>query len=639
LGDTSGDIVSDLRRTPNDFKKLEGSLDPDWWKKIFNLTYLKTDADVVSNEKLTRLEVDLVINSLDLDRDERLLDVCCGHGRHVLELAKRGFKYVEGLDYSNVLIEVAKKRAASLRLNVAFKIGDARSLPYPDSCFDAVIMMGNSFGYFADPRDDVKVIREIWRVLRPYGRFLIDISDGEKVRSMLEKRSWEWADQNTLVARERELSSDGDRVITREIVLDTRKGLIADNIYAIRIYTYNKLKSLLEEQGFVNVSLVTNLEVSNPSRDSGLMSSRIIVRALAAKNNNQRSGCKNVVVLLGDPNHINNVKPGKRFDEDDEYAVNELKSALYGIDGYNFFLFDNHPSMIRYLLENRDKIDLVFNLCDDGFFNDPFKEPHIAAFLEMLNIPYTGASFRCLTLCYDKAAVKSIVSSLGIPTPNYVLITDYDMDRNVRLRYPVIVKPNFGDNSWGIGPENVIYSPSDLSMVIEKLRSKWGYHGPILVEEFMEGADLTVSIIGNPPSHYIVLPILEEDYSKLPPNLPRVCTYDAKWNPNSVYGCVNSRPACLAPHIVKQLTSWSVKAFIRLECRDYARFDWRIGSDGLPRLLEVNPNPGWVWDGHLRKACRALGWSYKRMLKEILKAAESRLNKSRKSLMPLISLH
>jgi len=111
---------------PTTSKKLEESLDPEWWKKIFNLTYLKTDADVVSNEKLTRLEVDLVINSLDLDRDERLLDVCCGHGRHVLELAKRGFKYVEGLDYSSVLIEVAKKRAASLRLNVAFKIGDAR---------------------------------------------------------------------------------------------------------------------------------------------------------------------------------------------------------------------------------------------------------------------------------------------------------------------------------------------------------------------------------------------------------------------------------------------------------------------------------------------------------------------------------
>jgi D-alanine-D-alanine ligase len=102
---------------------------------------------------------------------------------------------------------------------------------------------------------------------------------------------------------------------------------------------------------------------------------------------------------------------------------------------------------------------------------------------------------------------------------------------------------------------------------------------------------------------------------------------------------VNSRVARLSPHIVRQLTSWSIKAFIRLECRDYARFDWRIGSDGLPRLLEVNPNPGWVWDGHLRKACRVLGWSYKRMLKEILKVAESRLNKSRTSLTPLISLH
>jgi D-alanine-D-alanine ligase len=135
LEDTPVDIVSDSRHAPNDFGKLEKSLDPDWWKKIFNLIYLKTDADVVLNEKLTRFEVDIVINSLDLDRDERLLDVCCGRGRHVLELAKRGFRYVEGLDYSNVLIGVAKKRADSLGLKVSFKVGDARTLPYPDSCF------------------------------------------------------------------------------------------------------------------------------------------------------------------------------------------------------------------------------------------------------------------------------------------------------------------------------------------------------------------------------------------------------------------------------------------------------------------------------------------------------------------------
>ncbi|MEM3155984.1 MAG: D-alanine--D-alanine ligase, partial [Nitrososphaerota archaeon] len=63
----------------------------------------------------------------------------------------------------------------------------------------------------------------------------------------------------------------------------------------------------------------------------------------------------------------------------------------------------------------------------------------------------------------------------------------------------------------------------------------------------------------------------------------------------------------------------------RLGCRDYARFDWRLGSDGVPRFLEANPNPGWVWDGHLRKACSYMGWSYKRMILEIIRSTERRI--------------
>jgi D-alanine-D-alanine ligase len=73
-----------------------------------------------------------------------------------------------------------------------------------------------------------------------------------------------------------------------------------------------------------------------------------------------------------------------------------------------------------------------------------------------------------------------------------------------------------------------------------------------------------------------------------------------------------------------QVVRWSRALFVRLGCRDYARFDWRLGGDGVPRLLEANPNPGWVWDGHLRKACRYHGWSYRRMFLEILAAAERR---------------
>jgi D-alanine-D-alanine ligase len=213
---------------------------------------------------------------------------------------------------------------------------------------------------------------------------------------------------------------------------------------------------------------------------------------------------------------------------------------------------------------------------------------------------------------------------MGIPAPEAFFVKPEDTTFEFDLSFPVIVKPNFGDSSFGITQRSVSYSIEELMNAISGIREKFGYDKPILVEEFLSGKDLSVGIIGNPPSSYTVLPIIEEDYSQLPEGLPRICGYEAKWLPDSPYWEIGSVPAELPEEAEKFIVECCLKLFERLECRDYARFDWRMDGEGNPKLLEVNPNPGWCWDGHLAKMAKISGLTYTKMLEYILRAAEKR---------------
>jgi len=307
--------------------------------------YLKTDSDIVCNEQLTKMEVDMIEELLDLNRGDRILDLCCGNGKHSIELAGRGYRNVYGLDYSKDLLNIALGRAREEGLNISFRWGDARHLPYPDD-FDVVIMMGNSFGYFDSMHDDLLVLKEVKRVLRPLGKFLLDIVDEEMMRKSFEKLSAENHNEGTLVIRERELSRMGDRLITREIVFDQAGAVVVDNVYAVRLYSFTSLKILMEEAGFTEVSLRARIAYDPDKNDPGMMKSRMVVTAFAAKDVDKqlRGGGRLVVVLLGDPTFKNVVKPGSAFDEDDVRALNELRSALLGLRGYKFVFLDKHAT-------------------------------------------------------------------------------------------------------------------------------------------------------------------------------------------------------------------------------------------------------------------------------------------------------
>jgi D-alanine-D-alanine ligase len=193
--------------------------------------------------------------------------------------------------------------------------------------------------------------------------------------------------------------------------------------------------------------------------------------------------------------------------------------------------------------------------------------------------------------------------------------------------FPVIVKPNFGDSSFGITQKSVANNFEEIVDAISEIRERFGYDKPILVEEFLTGKDLSIGIIGNPPESYLVLPIIMADYSSLPSDLPQICGYESKWLPNTAYWNIRSVRAELAEDIEKFIIESCLKLSERLECRDYCRFDWRLDSTGQPKLLEVNPNPGWCWDGHLAKMAELAGFSYPKMLEMILQAVELRISR------------
>ncbi len=612
-------------------RSLEEHVSQDWWHKIFNSLYLKTDGDVVEDSRITAEEVDQVCHWLKLSEDHRILDLCCGQGRHTLELARRGFANVEGLDRSHYLIQRARQRAKTLGLSTKFKEGDARKLPYKNDEFDSVLMMGNSFGYFDAVEDDLRVIRETGRVLKPWGRLLIDLADGEFLKDSFQKRSWEWIDDSLFVCRERSLSADGERMVSREVVTHVSKGVLADQFYAERLYSRDQVAALLQETGFGDVSFLAELSPDSArAQDLGMMERRFVVTGRIRKQwtpvrRKKAAGDRHVVVILGDPGKPDPLKPQSVFDDDDFYTIDRMKEVFREIQGYRFTYLTNHDTLIRDLLGLVGRTDLVLNLCDEGFANDPRSELHVPALLETLGIPYTGSGPQCLAFCYDKSLVRGIAKEMGIPVPQAHFIKPEDRSYDLPIPFPVLVKPNFGDSSFGITAESVAYDAEGLIDAISGIRRNLGYEKPIIVEELLTGSDLTVGIIGNPPSSYTVLPMAEEDYSALPGDLPRICGYEAKWCPDSPYWRIKSVPAVLPPHTQKDLIEWSTVLAERLECRDYTRLDWRLDATGQPKLLEVNPNPGWCWDGHLAKMASMAGITYAEMLRSILKAAEERL--------------
>jgi D-alanine-D-alanine ligase len=254
--------------------KENAQVDPEWWRHIFDRIYLLTDARSIGDEQITRAESDLMEKYLQVSKNEPILDLCSGQGRHALELARRGYTRINAVDYSEYLLVLGKSRNDS---RVSFIRGDARSLPFNSNSYKAVAVMACSFGYFPDDKENETILREAHRVLTPGGILLIDLADGDKTRKQMVKSSWHEADKGVFVLRRRKPQSGG--IAVRELVISSRKGLIRESYYFEKLYSANRIRELVSGAGLRQARVHRGLNKLCGDQDLGFMSNRMLVTA------------------------------------------------------------------------------------------------------------------------------------------------------------------------------------------------------------------------------------------------------------------------------------------------------------------------------------------------------------------------
>jgi D-alanine-D-alanine ligase len=238
----------------------------------------------------------------------------------------------------------------------------------------------------------------------------------------------------------------------------------------------------------------------------------------------------------------------------------------------------------------------------------------------LIGVPYTGAPPLALGLCRDKVKTKLILRGHGIPTAPFVLVEDTDAPLE-GLRFPVIAKPAAEDGSLGITDASVAADEGAARRAIAAVLEKFG---PVLVEEFIEGRELNVPVLGNAPPR--VLPFSEIDFTGLAPGLPHICGYEAKWEQTDARyaGTVGICPADLPAPLRDRLEHWSALAFRFLGLRDYARIDWRLSPTRGLIVLEANPNPDISPTSGFLRSVRAAGMDYRDFIAQVLEETLSR---------------
>jgi len=285
--------------------------------------------------------------------------------------------------------------------------------------------------------------------------------------------------------------------------------------------------------------------------------------------------------------------------------------------GYRVSFFDfNHVLRASESLRESD-VDIIFNLCER--INDSsLLEPHAAALFDILQIPYTGSNPFTLSLCIDKIRVKKLLSYHGIPTPQW----DYAYTITERIRddldYPLIVKPSNTDNSIGITNDSVVSNKEELktqiSYVIEKLGS------PALIEEYIEGDEYDVSIMGSEEGDLEVLPLSRSVFKNLPKGYWHIYPFDAKFSSDPTYKniIVQRPPKNIPPKLASLMSEIALDTYSILDCHDYGRVEIRVDKENNPYILELNPNPSINKGNCLPSVAELVGLDYGDFLEKII---------------------
>ena len=315
--------------------------------------------------------------------------------------------------------------------------------------------------------------------------------------------------------------------------------------------------------------------------------------------------------------------PEDYFSEfDSPKTINAIKVALESY-GNEVVLVEADSGLLEFF--KKSNVNIVFNIAEG--INGISRESQVPAILDFLEIPYTGSNVLTLALALDKAMTKKIFGYENIPTPNFQLFKSPDEKLSGDMKFPLIVKPNHEGSAKGLSAKSVVDTAERL---YEEVKSTCAiYKQEILVEEFIEGRELTVGILGNKNPE--ILPILEIDFA----NCAQSGEFFYSWRMKEYQGDESLHlvpeflcPAKLGEDITKTVKDTALSAHRALGCFDLSRVDIRLSKDNIPYVLEVNPLPGLDPDeSNLTIMSNAADIPYRDLINGILKSAQERYPK------------
>lgn len=300
----------------------------------------------------------------------------------------------------------------------------------------------------------------------------------------------------------------------------------------------------------------------------------------------------------------------------------KIKETLSEL-GYNTTFIDfNQINSAQKILESGN-IDIVFNVCE-RINNSSLLEPHAASLLDIYQIPYTGSSPFTLSLCIDKIRVKKLLTYHNIPTAKWDYL--YNLDDEVRddLTYPLIVKPANSDNSIGVTQESVVINKKQLYEQLEYVINH--LQRPAIIEEYLEGDEYDVSILGSEVDDFQVLPLSRNIYH-MPVGKWNIWTMEDKFGLSDLarnHSEVQKPPRKVSQKLLSLITEIALDTYNILDCHDYGRVDVKLDKDGNPHVLELNPNPSINYGDCVPTVAQIVGMDYGQFLEKIISLAIGR---------------
>jgi D-alanine-D-alanine ligase len=316
------------------------------------------------------------------------------------------------------------------------------------------------------------------------------------------------------------------------------------------------------------------------------------------------------------------VRPGDPSDAHVEYepesTIEALESAIHALGHRPLRLGSPHALLERMARGERPAVDAVLNLAEG--YGSRNREAWAPVLLEMAGIPTLGSDALTLSLSLDKAWAKRHLAAAGIPTAPHTVITDpsESLSGAIPAPFPLFVKPRWEGTAKGIRRSSKVASRAELSH--EVMRIVRDYRQPALVEAFLPGAEYTVTLIGNGPP--TVLPAVQ-----------RALDRESGIGIHALEGPGRSSasmlepitPGRLDPELEARLGALAVCVFESLECRDFARVDFRLDAEGEPVFLEINPLPTFAMDGTFAILAELEGCTFPSMLGRCIAAGLARL--------------